>query len=592
MIRALRSGVHLLFWAILLGSGALAIAKPMELPCPPGEEDTSSIRAAALAYLDANEKWPEDLTTLKRFASRKGLSFDLSPFDKIVLVSQSREAMLVEYTTKPPDPFKGAFSITATRFRVGDTINSKGGGENPDTRRLADRITRFKKQRARQSAAGKSAAPALDPAEQQPFDFEFFCVRGNDLPASILQQNDTGALHRQLQQQAKTAGNDRAEHTYLLFAVLSGAGAQDATLNLAAISTTPKTKNNANVGSFSFDMKPSMMGSEDSPQPPASARTMRGDNLIISYLEDRFALYGPDEKRYRATFVPAGSVSHYPRTVMGIFGTHSPDANTIAGVRQLNALSRKAASPAADKGPGSDLVIQIQYGLRRHGYYEGTEDGTVSKTLLAGIARFEKDLAAGRVANPSLKAIETFNVRKEEIAQKGPSAMGNSSRQYSDRVWPNSVEQSADQQTAEGYSSFPEPILYIVPSAAIRSRKLPGTFDQLQRYIADRAVSAKQKSMGEETYVIFAFLSDTVSPTSKFDIKISKNRRGTEGFGKGVRQIDFNGRKVVYMAGSMTLFNSSPEFILYVKAVFTPGEEINTLARYPRLVGRYCTSGI
>jgi len=212
--------------------------------------------------------------------------------------------------------------------------------------------------------------------------------------------------------------------------------------------------------------------------------------------------------------------------------------------------------------------------------------------MLAAITRFEKDMAAGRVADPSLKAVEIYKANKAEPARAGSPATAAAGRPHSARIWPNSVAQPADREIVDGYASFPEPLIYIVPAASVRSRKLPGTYDQLQSFVAARAVSARQKAMGESKYVIFAFLEQHVSPTSTFDIKISKSRRGTGGFGKGTKEIDFNGRKVTYMSGSMRLFDSSPDAILYIKAVFTPGHERNAFKRYPRLVGRFSTAGI
>jgi len=338
--------------------------------------------------------------------------------------------------------------------------------------------------------------------------------------------------------------------------------------------------------------KKSQMGSQQRSQPVAAARSVRGNNVIIAYLDDRFAVYGAGRKRYKATFVPSGSLSGYPRTVLGTFDSSAPDGDTATGVRKLNAVSRKASATAPAKEPGRGLIGQIQYGLRVHGYYSGPEDGKINQTMLTAITRFEKDLAAGRVADPSIKAMQAFKANKAGLIQNASPGAGKATRPHAARIWPNSVAQPADREFAGEYASFPEPVIYIVPAASVRSRKLPGDYDQLQRFVAARALSARQKPMGESNYVIFAFLEHHVSPTSKLDIKISKSRRGTGGFGKGSREVDFNGRKVAYMSGSMKLFDSSPDAILYIKAVFTPGHERNAFKRYPRLVGRFNTAGI
>ncbi len=141
------------------------------------------------------------------------------------------------------------------------------------------------------------------------------------------------------------------------------------------------------------------------------------------------------------------------------------------------------------------------------------------------------------------------------------------------------------------YSVFPEASMFVVPSEAVvnLAGNLLQTHTALIRFMAKNAVTWMTPGSvptGTRDYVVFVFLADRVSPSAELQVKISAVRGGTGGFGKATRYLDVKGWRIAILTGQFAL---SDEPYLYVKAVFSPGAEIDFGSRTPRLVGLFST---
>ena len=146
------------------------------------------------------------------------------------------------------------------------------------------------------------------------------------------------------------------------------------------------------------------------------------------------------------------------------------------------------------------------------------------------------------------------------------------------------------------YPAFPEPLLFVVPAKALPAdaNRYPGTYDALLQFVGARAVrSAKTASPTKQPkdYVIFVFFLDQASDTANISVKVSDESSGTQGYNESTRYVNFGGWRVALLAGRFILFGDNTSQPLYVKAVFTPGEEVGFLRRAPKLVGVFNISG-
>ena len=142
------------------------------------------------------------------------------------------------------------------------------------------------------------------------------------------------------------------------------------------------------------------------------------------------------------------------------------------------------------------------------------------------------------------------------------------------------------------YAASPEPIMFVVPAESLPAdaNRIPGTYGGLLQFVAARAVDPTKPasvSMGERDYVIFVFFLDQDSPSSILHVKVSDKPSTLYGYKDTTRYVDFGGWLVAVLAGRFTLSGGSDSPPLYVKAVFTPGEEVGLFRRIPRLVGLF-----
>jgi hypothetical protein len=145
------------------------------------------------------------------------------------------------------------------------------------------------------------------------------------------------------------------------------------------------------------------------------------------------------------------------------------------------------------------------------------------------------------------------------------------------------------------YATSPEPIMLVVPAEALPEEPVayPDTYTGLLQLVGEHAVNlaeAESIPLERREYVIFVFLLDRISPSSKLEVKISDEKNGIRGYTKSTRYIDFNGWRVALLSGQFILFYNRGTNPLYVKAVFSPGREVGAI-RIPQLVGLYCLDG-
>lgn len=146
------------------------------------------------------------------------------------------------------------------------------------------------------------------------------------------------------------------------------------------------------------------------------------------------------------------------------------------------------------------------------------------------------------------------------------------------------------------YVTYPEPRLFVVPAKALPAdaNRYPGTYGELLQFVGTRAVDSTATtpvSMEQKDYVIFVFLLDEVSASANLDVKVSSEPSGIYGYKDSTRYVNFGDWRVALLAGRFTLFGDETFPPLFVKAVFTPGEEVGFLSRTPKLVGLYSISG-
>jgi hypothetical protein len=153
-----------------------------------------------------------------------------------------------------------------------------------------------------------------------------------------------------------------------------------------------------------------------------------------------------------------------------------------------------------------------------------------------------------------------------------------------------------DTRVAPIYSTFPEPIMLVVTAETLLNNMdaYPDTYVELLQFVGERAANIEKPSSvfpEKKDYVIFLFLLDRISSSSKLEVKISNEKTGVLGYKDSTRYIDFDGWRVALLSGRFVLFDTEGTNPLYVKAVFTPGKEAPPLSRSPKLVGLFCLDG-
>ncbi len=123
----------------------------------------------------------------------------------------------------------------------------------------------------------------------------------------------------------------------------------------------------------------------------------------------------------------------------------------------------------------------------------------------------------------------------------------------------------------------PEPIMYVVPRNSLApSFDLANTSrDKLLERVRSSRIKLGAEPSGIRDYLVFVFLRDRVSPSSELTLKISITPFDLWGYKDSSSYMDFGGWRVGVLQGSFNITNPS----LYIKAVFTPGDELSSFGR-------------
>ena len=153
-----------------------------------------------------------------------------------------------------------------------------------------------------------------------------------------------------------------------------------------------------------------------------------------------------------------------------------------------------------------------------------------------------------------------------------------------------SAIQVVDAAVQPVYDAEPESVMFIVPANAFpfSPASCPESFVRLYQAAGERAISPHDaKNMGlENDWVMIVFFMDRISPSAKMELSLSSEAVGMGGYSKDSRYIDYNGWRVGMAVGRFTIMDNATLKDLYLKAIYTPGEEAGFL-RMSHLVGVY-----
>lgn len=142
--------------------------------------------------------------------------------------------------------------------------------------------------------------------------------------------------------------------------------------------------------------------------------------------------------------------------------------------------------------------------------------------------------------------------------------------------------------SAPYFAEEPQSAMFVLPAEALNGEKgaVPEGHAALYAFARDNAVSWERPDdvvAGDRDYAIVVFLLDRISPSARFEVKLSDKPSSPEGFAGASRYLNDGDWRMGVVAGKFALDTVK----LYVKAVITPGTEQGVLARQPEVVGLY-----
>lgn len=142
--------------------------------------------------------------------------------------------------------------------------------------------------------------------------------------------------------------------------------------------------------------------------------------------------------------------------------------------------------------------------------------------------------------------------------------------------------------TAPYYAEEPQSAMFVLPADALSGEKepIPEGHAALYAFAQQRAVSWERPDdviAGERDYAIVVFLLEQISPSAKFEVKLSDKRSSPDGFSGASRYLNDGDWRMGIVSGKFALDTVN----LFVKAVITPGTEQGVLSRQPEVVGLY-----
>lgn len=145
-----------------------------------------------------------------------------------------------------------------------------------------------------------------------------------------------------------------------------------------------------------------------------------------------------------------------------------------------------------------------------------------------------------------------------------------------------------DLTVAPHFVETPRSAMFVLPADALTgsNEPVPEGHAALFAFAQQRAISWERPDevvAGERDYAIVVFLLERVSPSAKFEFKLSKKRTSPDGFSDASRYLNDDDWRMGVVAGAFALDTVK----LYVKAVVTPGTEQGVLSRQPEVTGLF-----
>jgi hypothetical protein len=132
--------------------------------------------------------------------------------------------------------------------------------------------------------------------------------------------------------------------------------------------------------------------------------------------------------------------------------------------------------------------------------------------------------------------------------------------------------------------------VFVVPESRFVQHKLKDvSYGRMRQAVRAMAATTPAIAGKTEDHLIFVFVRDPVSSTARFEIKVANEAVGSGGYPVPAREVAFKDWRVIAAGGRFAL--GGPGVPLYLKVVYTPGDEAGFLDGYSRLVGTYVLSG-
>lgn len=132
----------------------------------------------------------------------------------------------------------------------------------------------------------------------------------------------------------------------------------------------------------------------------------------------------------------------------------------------------------------------------------------------------------------------------------------------------------------------PAVALYVVDAADVpdTAGAVPATYGDLLRLALDKGVRWRDNTpAGERDWLIFAFLMERVSPSSRLRLGVTDSPQTASAYAETARMLDDNGWRVAIIPGRFSIYESRQ----WVRAEFAPGVEADPDARTLRTIGLF-----
>jgi len=145
------------------------------------------------------------------------------------------------------------------------------------------------------------------------------------------------------------------------------------------------------------------------------------------------------------------------------------------------------------------------------------------------------------------------------------------------------------------FEALKNSVCFIMPAEkynGVARNGILNSFYSFYKYAALNAITPKeaQKYIGKKEWAIITFTMERISKSSILKIGVSeKADKYSAVYADNTKYIDYNGWNVGVFIVKLHLLNPTPDFSLYSKTVFTPGNESkkNIFLRKPSVVGAY-----